>query len=243
METNINIPAADLIISHVLIDKDEYIAILKMNYQKLYGHTTKDNKTDLKIFNDLISSDSGAKITEAALIKLDKLNSIKLIEKKYEVNGEKQNYFSGLFLSCYTNVSTKSKIKNLNKALTKVQEKYYDHNLDKKIEDKAKIAEIFNEKKEFNPKEIEKALFSDQKMANDFDEMIEKFDLKNEIIKPIIKTTANIINCYKIKTSTGIEIKIPLDENNNNKYVSVNRHSDGSMELIIKDPNILEELK
>mgnify|MGYP002508702641 CR=1 FL=1 len=65
------------------------------------------------------------RLQEAAIINLSDL-SVYAIEKKYDVNGEKTNYFTYLFLKCSSRLSPKSKLSIVTKAVENVQNGYYD---------------------------------------------------------------------------------------------------------------------
>ena len=48
------------------------------------------------------------------------------MEKKYEVNGVKTNYFSQMFLQCHGSMSPKTELSIVTKAVEQVQKGYYD---------------------------------------------------------------------------------------------------------------------
>lgn len=102
MKSNIDIPAADLIVVRFQYEDEEYLALLKMNYKPFYTHRTmtleEGNSNEIIRHKSILPSES-QRLTEAAIIRLDDL-AVWAIEKKYEVNGEKTNYFSFLFLKC-----------------------------------------------------------------------------------------------------------------------------------------------
>lgn len=75
-------------------------SILKLNYRSGYTHMTQagewGNVNDLIPHRTILPGEN-QKLSEAALIRLSDMEIV-LIEKKYEVNGQKENYFSERFL-------------------------------------------------------------------------------------------------------------------------------------------------
>ena len=120
MNSNIDIPPADLIVVRFKYGEEEYLGLLKMNYKSLYTHRTLaleegGNSNEIIRHKSILPSES-QRLSEAAIIGLGDL-SVQVVEKKYEVNGEKTNYFSYLFLKCSSRMSHKSKLSIVTKAV------------------------------------------------------------------------------------------------------------------------------
>jgi len=128
MNSNVDIPSADLAIVRFKDRDDEYLAILKINLRSNYTHRTAavgdGNANEIVKFKAVFPSES-QRLTEAAIIRLKDFQ-VRLVEKKYTVNDEKVNYFSYLFLKCNSAMSPKTKLNLVTKAIEKVQ----DDNLD-----------------------------------------------------------------------------------------------------------------
>ena len=101
MNSNIDIPPADLIVVRFRYGEEEYLGLLKMNYKSLYTHRTlaseEGGNTNEIIRHKSILPPESQRLSEAAIIGLSDL-SVQVVERKYDVNGEKTNYFSYLFL-------------------------------------------------------------------------------------------------------------------------------------------------
>ena len=128
MNSNIDIPAADLMVVRFDEKGESYLALLKMNYKEFYTHKTQsvDEKNENRIikYKSILPTES-QRLQEAAIIRLSDL-SVYAIEKKYDVNGEKTNYFTYLFLKCSGKLSPKSKLSIVSRAVESVQNNYYD---------------------------------------------------------------------------------------------------------------------
>ncbi len=128
MNSNIAIAPGDFVLAEYRVDQTLYLAMLKMNYKMSYTHTTESegfgNVNGIARHRAILPSES-QRLSEACFINLEDY-SIQLIEKKYEVNGEKTAYFSKLYLKCAGTLSAKSKISIVAKAVEQVQKKYLD---------------------------------------------------------------------------------------------------------------------
>ena len=96
MNQNIEIPPADLLVAEYQVDRHKYLALLKMNYRTSYTHMTSadpwGNNNDI-IMQKAILPGETQKLSEAALLDLGAPKYVRLVEKKYDVNGVKTNYF------------------------------------------------------------------------------------------------------------------------------------------------------
>ena len=128
MYSNIDIPSADLMVARYDTGQQCGIALLKMNYKSSYTHMT--NYTENGNCNDIIRQNAilpaeNQKLAEACLIDLNDY-SLRVMEKKYEVNGVKTNYFSQMFLQCHGSMSPKTELSIVTRAVEQVQKGYYD---------------------------------------------------------------------------------------------------------------------
>ena len=239
MNANIDIPSADLFVVRFTSDSLEYLAILKMNYKAMYTHRSipENNFVRNEIFRykELLPAES-QKLAEACVIRLNDL-AIWLVEKKAEINGKKEDYFSELFLKCKTRLSDKKKLKLVEKAIESVNTEAFDE-LDRyepNMKAKAIIHEELDKNGGFVVEDIGDLVFKDREdLRIAYQEKVEKYDLVKEEILPQSERTTKRFERQSLVTDTGIEIKIPMDqyENGNVEFITNN---DGSMSLVIKN--------
>lgn len=239
MNSNIDIPSADLFVVRFTSDSLEYLAILKMNYKAMYTHRSipENNFVRNEIFRykELLPAES-QKLAEVCVIRLNDL-AIWLVEKKAEINGKKEEYFSELFLKCKTRLSDKKKLKLVEKAIESVNTEAYDE-LDRyepNMKAKAIIHEELDKNGGFVVEDIGDLVFKDREdLRTAYQERVEKYDLVKEEILPQSERTTKRFERQSLVTDTGIEIKIPMDqyENGNVEFITNN---DGSMSLVIKN--------
>lgn len=240
MNENISIPPADFFVITYQMQGNRYLALLKMNYKETYVHTT-GRKEEIHI-NSIIKQSatlpsSGTKLSEAVLISLSDY-SVQIVEKKYEINGKKRNYLSELFLQCQTSLSQKTKLNLVTKAVEQINEKYFDNNIDKKMEIKSKLLNEVNEQGSINIEKITKEIYGDiPEIKEEFTEKLEKYHIETEEITPQNKQTTKKLEKQLITTDVGIEINIPMEEYNNTKNIEFITNSDGSVSILIKNIN------
>ncbi len=237
MNSNIDIPPADLIVVRFRYGEEEYLGLLKMNYKSLYTHRTlaseEGGNTNEIIRHKSILPPESQRLSEAAIIGLSDL-SVQVVERKYDVNGEKTNYFSYLFLKCSGRMSHKSKLSIVTKAVEAVQKDGYGDLGQYEAQMKAKriIQEELEEKGGFVVEEPE--------LKTAFQDKMEKYDMVKEEVLPQSEATTRKYQKQHLFTDTGIEIKIPMEQYKNPGSVEFITNPDGTVSVLIKNIGHLE---
>ncbi|HIQ98885.1 MAG TPA: nucleoid-associated protein [Candidatus Scybalocola faecavium] len=239
MNSNIDIPSADLAVLLFRFEEQDYLGILKMNYKSSYTHLTVSDlgeNTNNIIKQKALLPSEGQKLSEAAVIRLSDLD-IMLLEKKYEVNGVKTNYMSELYLKCHGKLSQKARLNIVTKAVDQINQKYFDEeDVQRSMETKKVLYDAFEEAGGLNVETVKEKLFAENEdMRRDFEEKIEKYHIDAEEIRPVNKQTIKKFERQFIKTDTGIEISIPMDQYDNQDIVEFITNSDGSISVLIKN--------
>lgn len=245
MNSNVDIPSADLVIVRFKDRDQEYLGILKINLRSNYTHRTaavgEGNANQIVKFKAVFPSES-QRLSEAAIIRLSDLQ-VRLVEKKYEINGERVNYFSYLFLKCNSSLSPKTKLNIVTKAIEKVQ----DQNLDEytaceaKMRAKCIIQEELEKNGGFVVEDLADRVFDTQpQMRNEFQEKMEKYDMVRQEVIPQNESTVRKYQKQCLYTDTGIEIKIPMDRYKDENSVEFITNEDGTVSVLIKNIGHLE---
>lgn len=237
MNQNINIPAGDVFFVTYQTDSHLHLAILKMNYREYYVHYTETLEEGN--FNDVVKQKAAlpgtGKLSEAAFLDLSD-HTLLLTEKKYEVNGEKVNYFSELFLQCTTRMSQKTKLNIVTKAVEQINKKFFEDDLDKQMEAKSIIHNDIVEQGALIPESIGEKLYGDiPEIKEEFTEKLEKYHMATEEVKPSHPSTIKKYEKQFLTTDTGIEINIPMEEYNNKNHVEFITNPDGTISVLIKN--------
>ncbi len=247
MSSNIDIPPADLMVVRFREGEDEYLALLKMNYKTFYTHRTlaledgEGNSNEIIRHKSILPSES-QRLTEAAIIRLQDL-SLQVIERKYEVNGEKTNYFSFLFLKCSAHMSHRSKLSIVSRAVESVQKEGFDESerFEKQMRAKSIIQETIAEKGGFVVEELAEKIFeTEPELKVAFQDKMEKYDMVKEEIQPQSENTVRKYQSQHLYTDTGIEIKIPMEQYKDPRSVEFITNPDGTISVLIKNIEHLE---
>lgn len=245
MNSNIDIPSADLLVVHFGCGQGEYLALLKMNFKSGYTHRTlskeEGNVNDIISYKAVLPGQS-QRLTEAAIIDLHSLR-LWVVEKKYEVNGEKTNYFSYLFLKCSSQLSHKTKLNIVTKAIDKVQREGLEEwkTYEAQMQAKAIIQEELASKGGFIVEELADRVFEEQAdLRNAFQEQIEKYDMVRQEVIPQSEATTRKYQKQHLLTNTGIEIKIPMEQYRDSGSVEFITNEDGTISVLIKNIEHLE---
>ena len=246
MNQNISIPAADLLVVTYQAAGELYLALLKMNYKEFYVHCTvpvpdpqsQGSCNDIMMQTAALPS-SSSRLSEAALIRLSD-RSVSLVEKKYEVDGFKTDYFSQIFLECTDALSSKAKLNLVTKAVEEIHQKYYDQDLDKKLEAKSIIYHDLEEQGSLEVETIGEQLFGDvPEIKEEFTQKLQKYDLETAEVKPQNKQTTKKFEKQFLVTDTGIEITIPMEQYSSRQNLEFITNQDGTMSVLIKNINRL----
>jgi hypothetical protein len=241
----VDIPSADLAIVRFRDRDEEYLAILKIDLRANYTHRTSavgdGNANEIVKFKAVFPTES-QRLSEAAVIRLKDFQ-VRLVEKKYEINGEKVYYFSYLFLKCNSSLSPKTKLNIVTKAIEKVQ----NDNLDEytateaKMRAKSIIREELERNGGFVVEDLADKVFEEQPdMRNAFQEKMEKYDMVKQEVIPQNEVTVRKYQKQHLYTDSGIEIKIPMDCYSDSDRVEFITNPDGTVSVLIKNIGNLE---
>ncbi len=239
MNANPDIPSADLFIARFTSDSLEYLAILKMNYKAMYTHRSiPENdfvRNEVYSFKELLPKE-GQRLSEACVIRLNDLN-VWLIEKKAEINGKKEDYFSELFLKCRAKLSDKKKLTLVQKAIESVNNQAFDEafRYEPQMKAKAIINEELDKNGGFVVEELGDRVFEGREdLRTEYQNRLEKYNIVKEDVLPQSESTTKRFKRQLLLTDTGIEIKIPMEqyETGNVEFIT---NPDGSTSLTIKN--------
>ncbi|NCB93518.1 MAG: nucleoid-associated protein [Clostridia bacterium] len=240
MNKNIDIPPADLLVTEYQIENQPYLALLKMNYKTFYTHMTDSDpwgNSNSVIKQKAILPGENQKLAEAAIIDLtDK--TIRLIEKKYDVNGIKTNYFSQLFLQCHGSLSAKTKLAIVTKAVDDVQKKFYaeSEQFEVQMETKSIIKQSLEEDGGFAvPVLVDKIFKEQEEMKEEVIKKLDKYNLTETDVAPQNPVTTRKFEKQNLITDTGIEIRIPMEQYQDKDKVDFITNPDGTISVLIKN--------
>ena len=245
MNSNVDIPSADLAVVRFKDRDDDYIGILKINLRSNYTHRTLQagdgNKNEVVKFKAVFPTEN-QKLTEAAIIRLRDF-AIKLVEKKYEINGARENYFSYLFLKCNSSLSPKKKLDIVTRTIHQIQSSHLEDYDACEAEMKAKsiIQEEIEKKGGFVVEDLADRVFENEtEQRTEFQDKMEHYDMVKEEVIPQNEITVKKYQRQHLYTDTGIEIKIPMDQYKDTDSVEFITNDDGTVSVLIKNIGHIE---
>lgn len=250
MGEGLDIPAADLLFVTFQAEGVIYLALLKMNYKESYTHAvsvsdaissdTEEEAATAEIHADIVKSRallpaSSTRIPEAIIINLEDMH-IKLLEKRYEINGEKVFYLSENFLVCHTSLPPKRKLNILTKVINTISNKYDGADLKTKMDTKSALQKEYVDRQSFDIEEIGNRLFGNNpEKKSEFDEKMEQYDLQYDNFTVTNESTVKKLEKQIMVTDSGIEISIPMETYNKLANLEVQTDVTGKTTIIIKN--------
>ena len=264
MHAHTTIPGADLAVVDFTRDGQPWLGILKLNYKNGYTHYTES--VDGAPVNSIIQQRAclptqSGKVEEGALVDLTDY-SMKLLEKKFDIDGHKEFYLSTVVFQYTTAEPEKKKLhpgllfwmvitfgavpekKKLqaiqDAAVQAVQENYQD---EPHVE--AQVAMLIANQAADNDnkvtvEQVRRQLAEEYPLAAvPFDDYVEKSDVLEpaQAQQPVTVSPARIrrMESRSIHTASGIEVKIPTEILSEDSAVEFLHAEDGSVSLLIKN--------
>lgn len=238
MSVHVMIPPCDLAVIEFNLMTKPHIALLKLNYQSTYIHFTdyeSDQNVNTIIEHRTTLPSPTQKVGEAVIINLEDL-SIRILEKKYELDGEVDYYLSKHYLKCSTKLSSKDQMKIVKTTVDQVSKKFFEHNPEKQAEIQQNLYEALDEQGTIELKPfVEKTFKDNEKIKEVFMEKIEKKGLEEPVVQLEEKTINRTFVKQRVKTDTGIELKIPMEIYNDPSAMEFVTGVDGKINIILKN--------
>ncbi|SHH00701.1 nucleoid-associated protein [Tepidibacter thalassicus] len=248
MKGNSNIDSCDLAICLYSIKDDVYVAIIPLEYKKLYTHSIEvvDEKFKINIVpHEVGLPSSSQKLKRCALIGLSGVNDeyhLKVLDKDAAKNFyREESLFINEFLNCSLILDDKDKTKIFKNSIEKwIANSFYDD-----IETATVIREnliyTLKEKDEVNIDEFLDKTIDEEDLKYSFKEDLFEQGIEEKSFNIDKKWVEKKLKKKVIKTDTGFEIKANLDEFEDYLKYQIKKNTDGSVDIIIKNVKFYEE--
>ncbi|TYQ16716.1 UNVERIFIED_CONTAM: nucleoid associated protein NdpA [Acetivibrio alkalicellulosi] len=238
MLKHVDIPSADMLCCIFEEAGRDYLGILKMNYKSAFTHwvdNSEEGNINTIIRHKTLLPLEGQRIDECALIDLSDYG-LRILEKKYEINGEKEFYLSQYYLKCKSQLSTNAKLKILDKVSKDINKKYFDEDFEKAIQIKKAVTECLEENEVIQIDNIAQKVYDKNiDIRNEYVEEISKAGLQEKEIVIPEKIVEKKFSVQKIKTDTGIEVNFPLEYADRSDKIEFINNPDGTISILIKN--------
>lgn len=238
MQKNVDIPSADLVCFLAEIDGTKCFGLMKLNYKEGFTHwvqSVEEGSVNTIIRHQTLLPQIGQKLEECVIVNLLDF-SIRLIEKQYEINGEKEFYLSGCYLQCSCELSDQAKLKILDKVTKNMNKKYFDEDFEKTIKLKKAVSDSFEDVSAIQIDHIADKVFEkDLGIRSEYVDEIAKAGIPEKEITVPERLIEKKFRTHRIKTDTGIEIDFPLEYADNADKIEFVTNPDGTLSIIIKN--------
>ena len=241
MHAHTTIPGADLAVVDFTRDGAPWLGILKLNYKNGYTHYTET--VEGAPVNSIIQQRAclptqSGKVEEGALVNLTDY-SMRLLEKKYDIDGHKEFYLSSVVFQYTQAEPEKKKLQAIQEAAAQAVKDAYEDEPHADAQVAMLIAnQAADNDNQVSVEQVRQQLAEEYPLAAvPFDDYVEKSEVLEEAAAPVTVTPARIrrMESRRIRTANGIEVKIPTELLNSDSELEFLHDPDGSVSLLIKN--------
>ena len=241
MHAHTTIPGADLAVVDFTRDGAPWLGILKLNYKNGYTHYTET--VEGAPVNSIIQQRAclptqSGKVEEGALVNLTDY-SMRLLEKKYDIDGHKEFYLSSVVFQYTQAGPEKKKLQAIQEAAVQAVQENYAETPHVEAQVAMMIAnQAADNDNQVSIQQVRQQLAEEYPLAAvPFDDYVEKSEVLEEAAAPVTVTPARIrrMESRSIRTANGIEVKIPTELLNSDSELEFLHDPDGSVSLLIKN--------
>lgn len=244
MKQSEEMDSCDLAICLYSVKDEKNVAIMRLEYKKLYTHSIEfvEDKFNIQIVSNEIGIPETGRPKQCALVGLSGINDeyhFKLLDKDAE-----KEQLETKFVTAFLNAK---KIKD-DKYKTKVFKTTAENWITNAISDDMKKAEdirsmlnyTLKEKEEINVEEFVQNNIIDKDLKESFKEHMEDKGL-TENFSVDKKWVEKKLKKRSIKTDNGFDIKANLSDFEDPMKYSVRQNQDGTVDIVIKNVSFFEE--
>ena len=241
MHAHTTIPGADLAVVDFTRDGAPWLGILKLNYKN--GDTHYTETVEGAPVNSIIQQRAclptqSGKVEEGALVNLTDY-SMRLLEKKYDIDGHKEFYLSSVVFQYTQAEPEKKKLQAIQEAAAQAVKDAYEDEPHADAQVAMLIAnQAADNDNQVSVEQVRQQLAEEYPLAAvPFDDYVEKSEVLEEAAAPVTVTPARIrrMESRSIRTANGIEVKIPTELLNSDSELEFLHDPDGSVSLLIKN--------
>ena len=241
MHAHTTIPGADLAVVDFTRDGVPWLGILKLNYKNGYTHYTET--VEGAPVNSIIQQRAclptqSGKVEEGALVNLTDY-SMRLLEKKYDIDGHKEFYLSSVVFQYTQAEPEKKKLQAIQEAAAQAVKDAYEDEPHADAQVAMLIAnQAADNDNQVSVEQVRQQLAEEYPLAAvPFDDYVEKSEVLEEAAASVTVTPARIrrMESRSIRTANGIEVKIPTELLNSDSELEFLHDPDGSVSLLIKN--------
>lgn len=229
--------STDLLIVDYIYEDISYFAVMVLVNKSAYTHQVYSDENG--VYNDIalhyaILPSTSQRADSFAVINTNDM-TILFVDKSRIIDGKRAYVLQQDLLECTSNVSTKEAVKIVKEITTQVAEEYGTNTAVAISRAKSYIMENSEVADSFSTTQLAEAVFSDAPfMKEAFEQKAEEKKIPKDIKierQVAVKTSSS----HKITTDTGIEITIPVEYFENEKYIEFINNPNGTISIQLKN--------
>lgn len=232
---NPEIPAADIVFMLINIEGTQAFGALKLPRKNGYIHVYNNGESRLEQIEGVLPSSAG-KPDEAFFIRVND-KALKVIEKRYEIDGRKATYLASRILGCKIGHSPKQALDAICKAAVEVNQQFYGSlGVDEPAVAAAVVEEYRAAPTELSAERVCQRLYKDLPHAREaFSKALSEqeipFDIPVEISAPAVRR----LEKQSLRSGSGVEVRVPVSVYKNPEALEFLKNDDGTTSLLIKN--------
>ncbi len=244
MRINAELDSCDLAICLYTVKDEKNVAIIKLDYKKLYTHSIEfvDDKFNIQMVPNEIGIPETGRQKQCAIIGASGVNDeyhLRLLDKDAE-----KLEMESKFISEFLNAEKVTDDKHRTKVFKNTAENWITNALSSDIKQAEEVRSILNytlkEKNELDIENFIEDSIRDNELKDSFKEHMEDKGL-NEAFSIDKKWVEKKLKKRSIRTDNGFDIRANLSDFEDPMKYSVRQNEDGSIDLVIKNVSFYEE--
>lgn len=235
-----SIPSADLVIVLAEIHQVPCITALKLNYKTTWIHQSQIQQgiTNQLISHSIALPALNGKADEGFFVALDG-SLCRILEKRYDIDQKKSAYLGRYLLQAQNGYSPKEKLQKVQQAIEQVNQQFYQNiGIDPPVAAATILDSFCQSESTTTPTttDISQALYEDLPHAKQaFIKVLEENQLSPTEPIPLLPTAIKRMEKQRLKTISGIEIKVPVEVYQDTSAIEFISNPDGTTSLLVKN--------
>lgn len=239
LRENASVPCGDVVFAVASAGSAEWLCAIKLNYRAGYIHYF--DKEDDKTRNDIVRQTCvlGSKAEEGYFVNLT-TREVRVLEKKYDIDGKKQTYISSRLLGCKTGMSPKEKLTAIQCVAEEVNQRFYGNTGVDETQLAAAVCEEYHARESADDdipvREICTKLYGDMPHAREaFTNALAERDITLDEPLQLSAPAVRRLEKQSLRSGSGVEIKVPVSLYKDENAVQFIKNPDGTTLLLIKN--------
>ena len=238
MHQNGEIGSGDLFFGTVIIEDTSWFYMLKFDYKSAFTHYVENNPQGVSvnmIQHQAMLPAQAPKINEGFFLDMTG-PTVKVMEHKVTIDGEKAFYLSTKILTCTDAKSPKQKTNTVLRVAEKVADTYYNNPDEMELHITTTMCEEFETGQPLNVETLGRKFFAENADAREeFFEKLSAAHIERNEELPLSERYQKKFMTQTLNTSAGVEIIIPTQLYGNTNEVEFINNPDGTVSLLIKN--------